>query len=74
MAPYIKRFFKAWEEAWEAVPGYAKAFLYSTCSVLIGTYIAGQEITVRTVVIIVATNVGLYQIPREGTKQIKKML
>lgn len=74
MANYIKRFFRAWEEVWEAVPDYAKIFLYSTSSVLIGAYISGQEITLRTILIIVATNVGLYQIPREGTKQIKKML
>lgn len=74
MAERIKRFFENWEAVWEAIPDYVKIFLYSASSVLIGMYLSDTEISMKTIVTIVATNIGLYQIPREGTKQIKKIL
>lgn len=74
MAERIKQFFYNWEQVWDAIPDYVKIFVYSTSSVLIGMYIVDAKIDFKTIVTIVATNIGLYQIPREGTKQIKKML
>lgn len=74
MSNKIKKFFREWDKIWEEIPNYLKIFIYSTTSVLLGDYISGQEITLRTVMIIVAVNIGLYQIPTEGRNQIKKIL
>lgn len=74
LSEHIKQFFISWEEIWGAIPGYIKIFAYSTLSVLIGMYIADAKIDFKTIVTIVATNIGLYQVPRVGTKQIKNLL
>lgn len=74
MAQNIRRFFQWWEEVWEAFPDYVKIFVYSVTSSLVGLYLAGEAITIKTVIFIFATNLGIYKIPREGAKQIKKML
>lgn len=72
MAKLIKQFFAEIESAWEAVPGYAKVFLYSTISSVFGLWIAGQ-LDWKAVVIVVATNLGLYQLPRVAGEQVRKL-
>lgn len=74
MADKIRQFFTNWEEVWDAIPAYVKIFVYSTLSVLIGMYIADAEITLKVIVTIVATNIGLYQVPRTAGEQIKNIL
>jgi len=72
MANKIKAFFKCWEDAWAAIPSYIKVFLYSTSSSAFGLWITG-ELNWRAVVIIVATNLGIYSAPRIVNNQVKKL-
>ena len=72
MAKLIQQFFAEIEAVWEAVPGYVKVFLYSTLSSTFGLWVAGQ-LDWKAVVIVVATNLGLYQLPRVAGEQVKRM-
>lgn len=73
MAEKIKKLFKEIEEAWSALPGYVKAFLYSFSSSVFGLWMVGQ-LNWRAVVVIIATNVGIYTAPRVIGEQTKKLL
>lgn len=73
MAEKIKAFFDAFESAWDVIPTYVKVFFYSVTSSAFGLWMAGQ-LDWRSVVIIVATNLGIYQIPRTVGQQTKKLL
>lgn len=71
MAEKIRKLFAQLEEIWEAIPGYVKVFIYSTVSSVIGLY-AADALDPKTVLLIVATNLGLYQVPRTINKQLQK--
>ncbi len=73
MAKKIEQFFKEIESIWGAVPGYVKVFLYSAISSAFGLWVAGQ-LDWRAVVIVVATNLGLYQVPRVIGTETRKLL
>jgi hypothetical protein len=64
LAQRIEMFFTEWELVWASIPGYVKVFLYSTASSAFGLWVINQ-LDWRAVVIIVATNLGLYAVPRE---------
>ncbi len=72
-AQKIKAFFKATEEIWDSIPGYVKVFLYATVSSAFALWISG-DLDWRQVTMIVATNLGLYQIPRTIGTETKKLL
>lgn len=72
-AQMVKQFFKDIEEIWDSIPGYVKVFLYAFISSAFALWIAG-DLDWRQVVIIVATNLGLYQVPRTIGTQTKKLL
>ena len=74
MADTIKAFFDEWERVWDSIPGYVKVFIYSTISSVIGLYASGVPVEVKSVVLIVLTNMGLYSGVRTGAGQIRKML
>lgn len=69
IAQLIRRFFRAVEEAWAEIPSYVKVFLYATTSSTLGLWMAGQ-LNWQAVVIIVATNLGIYQVPRTIAKSL----
>lgn len=69
----IKGFFNSIEMIWAAVPNYVKVFFYSVTSSSFGLWVAG-ELDWRAVAIIVATNIGIYGVPRTVGGQVKKML
>lgn len=73
MSKFIKQFFAEIESAWGAIPGYVKVFLYSTISTIFGLWVAGQ-LDPKAVIIVVATNLGIYQLPRTIGTQTKKLL
>jgi len=73
MAKKIEQFFKEIESIWGAVPGYVKVFLYATISSTFGLWVAGQ-LDWKAVVIVVATNLGLYQVPRVIGTETRKLL
>lgn len=73
MAKKIEQFFAEIEAVWEAIPGYVKVFLYSTISTVFGLWVAGQ-LDAKSVIIVVATNLGIYQLPRVVGTQTKKLL
>lgn len=73
MAKKIELFFKEIENIWGAVPGYVKVFLYASISSIFGLWVAGQ-LDWRAVVIVVATNLGLYQVPRVIGTETRKLL
>lgn len=74
MKKKLRKIFKEIEDTWEIIPGYVKVFSYSIISVLVGAYLAGEHITVKTVVLIIATNLGLYQIPRTSSEAMKSFI
>lgn len=69
----IELFFRTIEEIWDIIPGYVKVFAYSTISSTFGLWVIGQ-LDIKAVVIIVATNLGIYQAPRVGGNQIMKLI
>lgn len=69
----IENFFREIEGAWEAVPSYVKVFLYSASSSAFGLWVAGA-LDWRAVIIIVATNLGIYQVPRTIGTQTKRLM
>lgn len=73
MAKKVAQFFAELESIWGAVPGYLKVFLYATASSVFGLWVAGQ-LDWRAVAIVVATNLGLYQVPRTLGTGVKKLL
>ena len=72
-AEYVRSFFENIEDIWAAIPGPLKVFLYATISSAFGLWVSGA-LEWREVVIIVATNLGIYQIPRTTGTTIKKLL
>lgn len=72
LANKVKSFFNEVEAVWAAVPGYVKVFLYSAISSGFGLWVLGQ-LDLNTVIVIVASNLGLYQVPRTISKQTKKV-
>lgn len=60
----IRAFFSEWELAWDATPGYIKAVIYATLTAIIATYLNFGHIDWNYVLIAVASNLGLYQVPR----------
>ncbi len=73
MKQKIEAFFKGVEEAWSAVPGYVKVFLYSTISTTFGLWVMGT-LEWREVVIIVVSNLGLYGGPRVIADTTRKLM
>lgn len=71
MAKKVARFFSEIEAIWSVIPGYAKVFLYSTISSTFGLWVAGQ-LDFRAIAIVVATNLGIYQVPRSINRVIQK--
>lgn len=71
MAEKIRKLFAQLEEIWAAIPGYVKVFIYSTASSVIGLY-AVDALDPKAILLIVATNLGLYQIPRSINQQLQK--
>lgn len=69
----VKAFFSDVEEVWGAFPGPVKVFMYSTASYLFAEWVTGS-LDMRTVIIAVATNIGIYQIPRTVGSTTKKLL
>lgn len=63
----VKSLFNEIEKVWSAIPGYAKVFLYSTTSSIIGLY-ATDALDPKSVILIVFVNLGLYQAPRSISK------
>lgn len=63
IAERVVAFFDSVEEIWAAIPGYVKVFFYATASSVVGMLIA-NNFDWRAVLIIVATNLGIYQAPR----------
>jgi len=74
MVDRIKAFFDGCERVWSIVPNYVKIFIYSVSSVIVGMYIAGEPITIKTVVAILAANLGIYGVPRVIAKETRKLL
>lgn len=72
IAEKIAQFFKTIEEAWDAVPGYVKVFLYSTLSSIAGLYFT-DSLSGETVLAIVLANLGLYSLPK-GAGVVSKRL
>lgn len=70
MVKQIRLFFNSIRELWAETPGYVKVFLYSTTSYFVGMYLSDQQIDTKTVVYILAINLGLYQVPKEIGKRI----
>lgn len=68
----VELFFQLLEELWSVIPGYVKVFIYSTFSSGFGLWVAGQ-LDMRAVVIIVATNLGIYQAPRSINRTLKSI-
>lgn len=73
IAQRVEAFFRTIEEIWAAVPGYVKVFLYSTTAAIIGLHVAGQ-LNFEAVFLVVAANLGLYQLPRTVGTQTRKLL
>lgn len=73
MAKKIEQFFTEIESIWGAFPGYVKVFLYATISSVFGLWVAGQ-LDWRAVAIVVATNLGIYQVPRIIGTETRKLL
>jgi len=73
MAKKIEMFFTEIESIWGAIPGYLKVFLYATISSVFGLWVAGQ-LDWRAVAIVVATNLGIYQVPRIIGTETRKLL
>jgi len=69
----IEMFFTEIESIWGAIPGYLKVFLYATISSVFGLWVAGQ-LDWRAVAIVVATNLGIYQVPRIIGTETRKLL
>ena len=74
MKDKITKFFKAWEEAWSAIPGYVKVFIYATSSSIVGVYASTGMLDTKTIIFIVLANLGIYQGTRSGASQIKKII
>lgn len=72
-AEYVKSFFKNIEDIWAEIPGPVKVFLYASISSAFGSWASGG-LEWREVIIIVATNLGIYQIPRTLGTTVKKAL
>lgn len=72
MAGKIKAFFAELESIWGAVPGYVKVFLYASISSIFGLWVAGQ-LDWRAVAIVVATNLGIYQVPRVVNSGVQRL-
>lgn len=72
IAEKIAQFFTTVEEVWDAVPGYAKVFLYSTLSSVAGLYFT-DGLSGETVLAIVLANLGLYSLPK-GAGVVSKSL
>lgn len=73
-AQRVLQFFMTIEEIWDAIPGYVKVFLYSLSTMIFMSWVTG-DLTVREIIIAVAFNLGIYQVPRtvgEGTKKMLK--
>lgn len=72
MAEKIQAFFTEWEKIWAAIPGYAKVFIYSVTSSLIGLYFS-HTLSFDAVLAVVVTNLGLYTVPRAVNTQVQKL-
>lgn len=70
MADNVREFFNQVEQVWEAIPSYVKVFLYSSVSTTFGLWVAG-ELNFTAVIIVVMTNLGLYQAPRKINMMVK---
>lgn len=70
MADKIRNFFNSIERSWDAIPSYVKVFFYSSVSSIFGLWIA-DLLSVQAVAIIVMTNLGLYQVPRQINKMVQ---
>ena len=70
MVNKFKTLFDTISAVWDLIPGYAKVFLYSTTSALVGLYLADKQINAKVIIAIVATNLGIYSVP----KQVRKMI
>jgi hypothetical protein len=68
----IAYFFEVIDEIWEVVPNYAKVFLFSCSSSIIGLHYTG-ELTSEAVLAILFVNLGLYSIPRASAEISKKL-
>lgn len=66
----ISNFFSELEKIWESFPSYFKVFLYSTVSTTFGAWVAG-ELSLTLVLLVVATNLGIYSGPRAMSTQIQ---
>lgn len=73
LADKIRFFFKTIEDAWDAVPGYVKVFIYATATVVATEWINGS-FDIRTIFIAVLINLGLYQGPRSLGTGIKTLI
>lgn len=71
MKDTIKRFFDTVEGVWGVIPSYAKVFFYSVISSVIGLYM-NDGLNAKSVLFIVVSNLGLYQIPRSVGAIMKK--
>lgn len=73
IAQKIENFFQSIEEIWAAIPAYVKVFVYSSVSATFGLWVAGN-LDWREVIIIVATNIGIYQVPRSTANITRKLM
>ena len=73
MKKEIEKFFKEVENVWGVIPKYIKVFLYSSVSSIFGLWISGM-LDWRAIAIIVATNIGIYQVPRTIGTEVRKAI
>lgn len=73
MKEKIQHFFNSIEGVWEVIPSYVKVFLYSVSSSIFGLWVS-EQLDWRAVIIIVATNLGIYQIPRTISTQTRRLM
>ena len=71
MVNKIKTLFDTVSAVWDLIPGYFKVFLYSTTSALVGLYLTDKQIDTKVIVAIVATNLGIYSVPKQVRKIVK---
>jgi len=73
IAKKVEAFFQTVENMWAVIPGYAKVFVYSTISSVVGLAVAG-ELDWQVVLLIVLANLGIYKGPRMIAEQTRRTL
>lgn len=70
MKKQVQAFFSNIEDVWSVIPSYVKVFIYSVVSSCIGLYF-NDGLNPKSVIFIVVSNLGLYQIPRSIGSMVK---